>query len=56
MSYDLINLVKKLHKVRKNPECVLHVVRSDPANFLRLHGFESRNIAVVRDGTLLQRG
>jgi hypothetical protein len=56
VSYDLINLVKKLHKVRKNPERVLHVVRSDPANFLRFHGFGIKEHAVVADGTLLQRG
>lgn len=56
MSYDLINLVEKLHKVRKNRERILHVVRSDPANFLRFHGFGAKEYAVVADGTLLLRG
>lgn len=56
VSYDLINLVKKLHKVRKNPERVPHVVRSDPANSLRFHRIRNRANAVVVDDALLQRG
>ena len=39
MSYDLVNLVKKLHKVRKNRESVLYVLDSNLANFLGFHVF-----------------
>ena len=41
VSYDLINLVKKLHK---EPEHALDVVKGDPANFLRFHGFGIKGI------------
>jgi hypothetical protein len=37
VSYDLINLVKKLDKVCKNPEHAFGVVKGDPANFFRFH-------------------
>ena len=53
MSYDLINFVKKLQKVHKNPEHALDVVKGDPANFLRFHGFGIKEFAVVADGTQL---
>ena len=48
VSYDLINLVKKLYKVRKNPERALHVVRSDLANFFGFHRFGIKEFAVVQ--------
>jgi hypothetical protein len=51
VSYDLINFVKKLHKVHKKPEHALDVVKGDPANFLRFHGFGIKESAVT-----LQRG
>src|SRR5260370_28138111 len=55
VSYDLINFVKKLHKVRKNPERALHVVRSDLANFFGFHRFGIKESAVLpqrgREGT-----
>ena len=56
MSYDLINFVQELDKVRKNPERALHVVRSDLANFFGFHRFGIKEFAVVTDGRLLQRG
>src|ERR1700686_2321439 len=55
VSYDLINLVKKLHKVRENPERALHVVGSDLANFFGFHRFGIKESAVMpqrgREGT-----
>ena len=51
MSYDLINLVKKLDKVHKKPEHALDVVKGDPANFFGFHGFGIKESAVT-----LQRG
>src|SRR5258708_4411827 len=56
VSYDLINFVKKLHKVRKNPERALHVVRSDLANFFGFHRFGIKEFAEVAEGDCLQRG
>lgn len=56
MSYDLIDFVKKLHKVHKKPEHALDVVKGDPANFFRFHRFGIKEFAVVTDGRLLQRG
>jgi hypothetical protein len=46
VSYDLINLVKKLHKVRKNPERAFHVVRGDLANFFGFHRFGIKESAI----------
>jgi len=45
VSYDLINLVKKLHKVHKNPEHALDVIKGDPANFFRFHRFGIKEFA-----------
>jgi len=56
VSYDLINFVQELDKVRKNPERALRVVKGDPANFFRFHRFGIKEFAVVTDGRLLQRG
>jgi hypothetical protein len=59
VSYDLINFVKKLHKVRKNPERALHVVGSDLANFFGFHRFGIKESAVMpqrgREGAHLGR-
>jgi hypothetical protein len=51
VSYDLINLVKKLDKVHKKPEHALDVVKGDPANFFGFHRFGIKEFAVT-----LQRG
>ena len=55
VSYDLINFVEKLHKVRKNPERALHVVKGDLANFFGFHRFGIKESAVMpqrgREGT-----
>jgi hypothetical protein len=56
VSYDLINFVKKLHKVRKNPERALHVVGSDLANFFGFHRFGIKEFAEVAECDCLQRG
>jgi hypothetical protein len=51
VSYDLINLVKKLEKVHKKSEHALDVVKGDPANFFGFHVFGIKESAAT-----LQRG
>ena len=47
--------MKKLHKIRKNPERALHVVKGDLANFFGFHRFGIKESAVMpqrgREGT-----